>query len=413
MFRLVDALSAILASSIDERMNRMLEQITVRDVRNINKYNIISSLMAQKDLSMNEIALRNNISVMTVKNIVDDLVKRNILFEQKAGMSFVGRKPYILNISSTVGQFLVIDLTSKVQMYYYLYNIYREKNRKVLYRCNHKKSYAENLEIFLGMVKKEIEEKQIKLLGIGVSIPGAYFAEEDRIYNELIPELNEISLKELLQKYFDLENIIIDLDVKLAAFAEMISMEPDVKEIRNLYYLFLGEGIGSAMVINGQIYSGTNSLAGEIGHILVCCGHDDYRNLESMISATTIQNELYREVKKRGITTVKGEEEFGLDKILELYDAGDEIIANYLENVFNILAKVVYNIIRLLDPSCIIIGGINREFCELAASKLEEKIGKMFENKLILCEIYVSKYEEGSAIIGCFEQVVNQWIINI
>ncbi|NSW91635.1 MAG: ROK family protein [Firmicutes bacterium] len=391
-----------------------MEQITVRDVRNINKYNIIRTLMSQKDLLRSDIAIKNNISVMTVKNIIDDLLEKNIIYEKKAGSSFIGRKPSVLNISDTVGYVLAVDLTSKNRMCYFVYNIYKEKIKKKLYKCNPKKSFVDNLNIFLNMMKNEIEEARIPLMGIGVSIPGAYFADEDKIYNELILELNEIKLKKLIQEYFTTDNVIIDLDVKLAAFAELMNTEAHTKEKQNLFYLFLGEGIGSAMVINGEIYGGSNGFAGEIGQTLICCEQENDCNLESILSATVIQNEAYKELSKKEIKALDDQDEFNLDKIVEMYNAGDLAIRGYLENVLNILARVIYNIVRLFDPGRIIIGGIHREFCEIAAAKLKEKTMGMFVNKeLKRCEIYVSKYEEGSAIIGCFEMVVNQWIDRI
>lgn len=389
----------------------MREQITVRDVRNNNKINFIKTLLSNGELSRNEIAQKNNISIMTVKNIVDDLLEKNIVCERKTDTSLVGRKPSVLSIADDIGVIALLDLTSKNMLYYGIYNVYREKIRSGFYRYNSSKSYEENLRTFFAQINSDMEQMDLqKLLGMGIIVPGVYFADEDRVYNELIREMNEVRLNKLSQEFFGVNNIVIEHDVKMAAIAEGIGDQNGA--VDDLYLLFLGEGVGGALILNGQIYDGHNGVAGDLGQVLVDCSREGEVTLESVLSQASIISRIKKQFKKEGINLGRNADELDFADIINLYKGGDKIVVNYFKEIFSMLARVVYNIIWMVNPSPIIIGSNDYDFALISAQLLTEYVNKLVQARAVAvdCEIKVSKYKENSALIGIFEEVLNRCI---
>lgn len=121
---------------------------------------------------------------------------------------------------------------------------------------------SEELDLFL----KEKKLDPVKLLGVGVTFPGLIDQETETI--TLSPTLNirDISLKAIreavpYQMYF--EN-----DSTSGGEAEWLSL-PMKERKRNFVYLFLENGIGGAIFIDGKPYEGQNKRSGEFGHMTV------------------------------------------------------------------------------------------------------------------------------------------------
>ncbi|HHW48195.1 MAG TPA: ROK family protein [Clostridiaceae bacterium] len=388
----------------------MLEKMTVRDVRNINKINIIKTIISNRDLSRNDIAGINNISVMTVKNIVDDLLRKNVIVEKKVDTSIVGRKPTVLKIADSIGYIITIDLTSSSFLYYVVYDVYKNKVKKGFYRCKKDISFSENIISFVRTIKSEVEQSDIlNILGIGISVPGIYKDEEDRIYNELNKDLNNIKLKKIIKENFEVNNIVIDHDVKLAAIAEAIGFNSEIPY--DLYYLYIGEGVGGAILLKGEIYNGHNEIAGDIGQLFVDCSSNNRQKLEDVVSCPAIVEGVKRKFNENGLDLGKNSNELDFDDVLKMYKAGDRLVVDYLDNVITCLARAVFNIIWLINPSKIVVDCSYKEFGAIVVDKLNSFVTKMFDSNIpIDFEVNLSKYDENSALIGALELVTNRWI---
>jgi len=347
---------------------------------------------------------------MTVKNIVDDLMAKNIIYEKKIDKSPVGRIPTVLNIYETIGYILAIDLSSKSILYYVIYNVYRNKVSDGYYNCNPNVSYEENLKEFIRHVKDVILKNEYKnIIGIGISVPGVYNAEQDTVNNELIKDLNHIHLKKLFYEDFPIENIIIDHDVKLAALAEYVALGDS--DLQDFYYLFIGEGVGGAFILKGEIYSGHDELAGDIGQMIVDCSGNDCTNLESIVSCPSIVNEVQRKLKEDDMDEGRNVSRLDFVEILNMYKAGNKIVTGYIHDVLMTLAKAIYNIIWLANPQKIIIGSSYPEFGEIVVTKVKEYLKKLLIGKIqIGFEICLSRHEARGSLVGAFELVTDKWI---
>lgn len=131
--------------------------------------------------------------------------------------------------------------------------------------------------------------EQIRGIGIGVAGPldsqsGVVFAAPN------LSEWENIPLQGIFQEYYNLP-VFIGNDANAAALGEYLFGAG--RGCKNMIYLTISTGIGSGIIINGQIVEGTSGTAGELGHMTVnwrgeYCNCGNRGCLESIASGTAI-----------------------------------------------------------------------------------------------------------------------------
>ncbi len=100
---------------------------------------------------------------------------------------------------------------------------------------------------------------------IGVGVPSVVDSELGIVYNVTnIPSWKEVHLKEILEAHFKLP---VGVNNDCNCFALGISRMPYAVEHKNLVCITLGTGVGAGIMINGELYSGKDMGAGEIGGV--------------------------------------------------------------------------------------------------------------------------------------------------
>ena len=110
----------------------------------------------------------------------------------------------------------------------------------------------------------DLSLKQIK--GVGVGAPGAVDPESGRVIFAPNLEWKDVPLKKELEKQLGLP-VFIENDCHncmLGVFETELKGKP-----KNAIGIFLGTGIGGGIILNGQMYSGFNRTAGELGHMVL------------------------------------------------------------------------------------------------------------------------------------------------
>ena len=87
------------------------EQLTVSDIRQINKLNLLSCLLEQERMTIAQLAKGCGATVVTTGKIVQSLVDEGIVLAYTNDTGNVGRHGLIYEINSAVGVFICIDVT--------------------------------------------------------------------------------------------------------------------------------------------------------------------------------------------------------------------------------------------------------------------------------------------------------------
>lgn len=142
------------------------------------------------------------------------------------------------------------------------------------------------------------------------------------------------------------------------------------KGTRNMVFLTFGTGMGAGIIIDGRLYSGTNDLAGEVGHIrLAADGPEAYGkkgSFEGFCSGTGIAllaKEITRERLKQGKTvtfcdTLQRISKISARDVAEAAERGDEVAKEIFRISGSYLGKGLSVIIDILNPEMIVIGSI-------------------------------------------------------
>ncbi len=220
--------------------------------------------------------------------------------------------------------------------------------------------YIEHLSDYLNELFKDYSSSHA-LKGIGLAAPNANY-KTGCIENSVNLKWKKVNLVKLLKKYFEIPITLIN-DANAAALGEQAG--GSAKGMKNFIVLTLGTGLGSGIVVDGNLINGENGLAGELGHVVVkpdgrrCnCGRSGC--LETYISANGVRRTVFdlishfnEETKLRDI---------GFNDLTSLYIAelalkDDPIAKKVFEFTGEILGRALSDVAACFDPEAIILAG--------------------------------------------------------
>jgi len=174
---------------------------------------------------------------------------------------------------------------------------------------------------------------------------------------------------------------IIDNNANAAALAEI--QQGTGKGERIVLYVGIGRGIGGALVVNGKVHHGITCMAGEIGHMLVQengsqCSCGGFGHLEAVASARAIEQAMMRFATEYSATeaaikriTRGHTENLKAEQVFYLASEGDKIAQQLVDQVYRYLSIALTNIVHLVNPSMIILGGSVTQAGELFITPLQ------------------------------------------
>ena len=245
-------------------------------------------------------------------------------------------------------------------------------------------------------------EGKYELAGIGIGAPnGNYF----KGTIEFAPNLKWkgiIPLAKLVEERLNCKTILTN-DANAAAIGEMIFGA--AKGMRNFIFITLGTGLGSGIVVNGEMVYGHDSFAGEIGHVIMFpdgrqCGCGRKGCLETYCSATGIKRTysdlLMSHHGKPGMETMVADAKYIYDKA----KAGDKEAIEAFDYTGNILGLALANSIAYTSPEAIFLFGglaLAGDFIfKPTIESFEKNLLHIYKNKI---KILPSKLKENEAAI--------------
>lgn len=250
-------------------------------------------------------------------------------------------------------------------------------NGKIISRVTEPCKANKPEEAVIGQLKGMIHQlinQDVESIGIGV--PSVVDAERGIVYNVAnIPSWKEVHLKDILEEEFKIP-VFVNNDCNCFALGEYYFGEGN--GFNNLVAVALGTGVGAGIIIDGKLYNGDNTGAGEIG----CLPYLEY-DYESYCSSSYF-------VREHGIT---GREAFdkaskGDDEALMIWQEAGHHIGN--------LMKVI---LFVYDPSVIIMGGsISNAYKFFAPAMIETLNTFPYPETVKKVEIRISKKEDISIL---------------
>ena len=245
-----------------------------------------------------------------------------------------------------------------------------------------------------------------KIHGIGIGAPNAnYFTGviEDGVN---LPWPTPIPLAELVSKKFGIP-VAITNDANAAAIGEMTYGA--ARGIKDFIMITLGTGVGSGIVINGQLVYGHDGFAGELGHVIVkrnngrLCGCGRTGCLEAYCSATGVARTAREFLEIRSDESSLREipiEDITSKDVFDAANAGDQLAKDVFEYTGKILGEAFADFTVFSSPQAIILFGGLAKSGELLLKPLrnamEKNMMSIFKGKV---KILLSELKEADAAV--------------
>lgn len=249
---------------------------------------------------------------------------------------------------------------------------------------------------------------EMEVIGIGLGAPNGNYYSGTIEYAPNLPFIGVVNLASLIQKKFpELKFVKLTNDANAAALGEMIY--GGGKGMKNFAMMTLGTGLGSGLIVNGDLVYGADGFAGECGHTTVVpegrvCGCGGRGHLEAYCSATGIKRTVYELLAKYNpsespLANVPLNE-MTSKIVFDAAEKGDPIAKEVFEITGEILGRSLADTVHYLSPEAIFLFGgaaaAGDYIFKPTKASMERHLLPVFRNKV---KILPSKLKESSAAI--------------
>jgi glucokinase len=242
-------------------------------------------------------------------------------------------------------------------------------HRRVQFETRVDRGYVEILEEFHLHINKLFHEFPKKNLArIGISCGGPLDSKKGVIYSPPnLPGWDSVPIVEIFSKKYGVPAAVQN-DANACALAEWLMGAG--KGTQNMIFLTFGTGMGSGLILNGQLYAGTNDLGGEVGHIRLAehgpVGFGKAGSFEGFCSGggiAQLAKTIVTEKLEKGETVAFCPDMEQADKltakdVATAANAGDTTAMEIVRISGEYLGRGLAVLIDILNPECIVIGSI-------------------------------------------------------
>ncbi|HRZ67728.1 MAG TPA: ROK family transcriptional regulator [Candidatus Omnitrophota bacterium] len=329
---------------------------------------ILELVVKRGPISRTEISRQTGLNIVTISNYINEFIANGLVVEKGFDVSTGGRRPTLVELNPKFGYMIGVGLTALN-----IVGILVDPKMQVV--CEVKKERpADNSEAIIDRLVETVEEvlakskiEPEKIKGLGIGIPGVIDVEGQTIrwlgsMGLSMVSISGVSLKDIFEKEFDIPTLV-EHDAACAVFGERwFGFESDINDMIYMY-----TGVGCGLIINGQIYRGSNGSAGEVGIFNATEPDAEARRKESLslgtweidLGVTYYAREAMKAGGKSRIFEAAGGDpgKINLGLVIEASKAGDKLANELLEDAGKRLGKKIAFLVNLLNPEVVVIGG--------------------------------------------------------
>lgn len=199
------------------------------------------------------------------------------------------------------------------------------------------------------------------ILGVGIGVPGAVTA--DGVVNKCINlGWGVFNVEEVFSEKLGGIRVKAGNDANVAALGEFACGA--AKQFSSCVFVTIGTGVGGGIILDGNIITGKNGAAAEIGHLPVAYDEEETCNcgkkgcLEQIASATGIVRQAARLLDASNEPSSLREVQYMSAKaIFDEAKKGDKLALQVVDNTTKYLGIALAHVGCMFDPECFIIGG--------------------------------------------------------
>jgi len=343
-------------------------------MKRMNTALILNLIREKGTVSRVDLAKETGLTAATVTNLTAELIDNKLVEEFTTGVSTGGRKPILLKINS--GEFCVASACVSSDKVEFAVSDFCAKIIFYKHKAIEKDiSPKECVDFIIASFEEFKKHNSTRVIGMGVGIHGIVDSQEG--VSVYAPNLNwhNVNIREMIEEKTDIP-VMVDNDVRLMAMAEM--WFGNSKNADSFVFLYVGRGVGSALVINKKLIRGANDAAGEVGHSVIdpegpMCECGKKGCLQAFTSEAAMLSELG---KNLGKTKLLHEKSTCSDIVDAYLNHSDAAAVSVMEKEIKYLSIGISNIINIFNPGLIVISSNIMNFDIAVTNRISEEIKK-------------------------------------
>jgi len=343
------------------------KKIDPRSMKQLNKQMILHYLIENGPASRMELVRRTKLANSAIWRITEELLDEEFIEQKEYFIKTNTKKAAVYGPTKSFAASFIVDvqvLQTTVALGFldgsweildvFPTNGFDEFSRKVCHTLE--------LESSDNRVRKD----RTKII---FSLPGIVDDQKCELLYAPNLKWHDVDFKRCFGKYgFE---IFADNDSNLSLLGESFFAK-DIESSASAFFLYLGEGIGGAVLIDGKIFKGKNFAAGELGHSILNVD-DSAIEVEELLSLSKVVGK-FEELSN---VSARGNLRERFERLVEAWHSGNkfacEVVDEFLKN-FSILLK---NIGYFINPQIIILGGAVNNIWETFGTRIEKQLSDM------------------------------------
>ncbi len=340
-----------------------LAKATHRGTRRANERLVLRTIYEDGPLSRADVARSTSLTRTTVSDLVEGLLDERLVVEAGTGPSTGGKAPILLRVPGDARQLIGVDVDGER-----LSGVLIDLRGEVCARETRQLGELDGraaLDELESLVLALVAASDRPLLGIGVGTPGLIDSHDGTVRWAVGLDWRNEPLGTRLASVTGLPTVVVN-DSQAAAMAEWAFGHHDAGS--SMVVIKVGEGIGAGIVLEGRLYAGEDSGAGEIGHTRVNEGESPCRCggsgcLETVASLRAVLARARSLADERSGWALAGQS-VTQASLLEAFRAGDRTARQVVLESAPPLGRVIGAMIGTLGARDIVLVGPMADFGE-------------------------------------------------
>lgn len=398
-----------------------MPKVTYRSLKEHNIGLVLQKIIEEKDVTRIKISKDTGLPKSTVSGLVNFLLKKKVIIESSKGKSQIGKKPIILKLNEDYQLILALDI-GQINLIAVVANLKGE----VFYKIEQKNYLRDNRDQILGSIFSVIDailkNKKNLLKRINHFSIGTHGVVEP-VTNVItkapyLKNWSGINIVDILSDKYE-KKIILNNSNNLGAIGEQWK---NFKNVENLIYIDIENGIGSGIILNNRIITGHKGTMGEISYLPIVKELNIDRLQENKFDLGLFESQVdingIVKTVRENLHSMKFSEsnpdfmmqktlkQLDFQKICKYYKSGSKnIIKEIINNdIIPILATGLASILAVIDIELIVINGDILDLGEAFVENLKEKIFSITPFK---CRILPSKLRKEAHISGALKSGID------
>jgi predicted NBD/HSP70 family sugar kinase len=375
-------------------------------IRSNNELVILNLIRERQGISRADLAKTTGLNESTVSSIAKSLLEEGLIYEAETGDSSGGRKPVILRINSRYSACIGVDVSVRRTTIALSDFCGEILHRKTFPTSHNPQRFIKQLLTEIDAILRNHVPPDLSVDAFGIALPGLI----DRVSGRMVYSTGlgwrEVDIGKPVGQAFGQEVLFEDV-VSSAGFAEIWFGEFDRLDHNNLVSLLIADGIGTAILIEGQLYRGSSFGAGQFGHVSLdpkgpkcrCGNHGCWEGYAS--DPTTIKRYLSKSKQADGGSSPT------MSDVVNLAKEGDRVARDAVRRTGEYLGSGIAILANTLNPELIVIQGEIGRAWDLIENDVWEVVRtKALASNVETLRIRPSGLKENASLMGAISLVI-------